>query len=96
MMLKGENRIGCIPTIPKEDFTEVTSKDQESESIEAYSNPLISFLSPSLKAVCSKLLSKYPEIVGDTDKWTLSTRSFMFGQIGLSYPNCNLKVKRTI
>jgi len=52
----------------KEDFIEVTSKEQECESTKADCNPLISLLSPPLKAVCSKLLSDYPEIVGDTTK----------------------------
>ena len=61
----------------KEDFTKVSSKDQECESTKADSNPLISLLSPPLKAVCFKILSKYPEIVGDTNKCTLSLRSFM-------------------
>ena len=55
----------------KEDFVEVTSRDQENGSIEADLGPLISLLSPPLKVVCSKLLSKYPEIMRDTDKWTL-------------------------
>ena len=63
----------------REGFTEVTSKDQESESTKANPNPLLSLLSPSLKAVCSKLLSNYPEMMGDTDKWTLSLRGFMLG-----------------
>ena len=84
-MLKGGdlNRVYIDNPQEKEDFTEVTSKDQESESTKADSNPLISLLSPLLKAVCSKLLLKYPEIVGDTEKWTLSLRSFMLGRIGL-------------
>ena len=63
----------------REDFIEVTSKDQESESTEADPNPLLLLLSPSLKAVCSKLISNYPEMMGDTDKWTLSLRGFMLG-----------------
>ena len=66
----------------KEDFIEVTSKYQERESTKADSNPLISLLSPPLKVVCSKLISKYPKIVGDTNKWTLSLRSFMLRQVG--------------
>ena len=84
-MLKGGdlNRVYTDNPQEKEDFTEVTSKDQESESTKADSNPLISLLSPLLKAVCSKLLLKYPEIVRDTEKWTLSLRSFMLGRIGL-------------
>ena len=63
----------------REDFIEVASKDQESESTEADPNPLLLLLSPSLKAVCSKLISNYPEMMGDTDKWTLSLRGFMLG-----------------
>ena len=66
----------------KEDFTEVTSKDQQSESTKADPNPLISLLSPPLKVVCFKLLSKYPKIGRDTDKWTLPPRSFMLESIG--------------
>ena len=66
----------------REDFIEVASKDQESESTEADPNPLLLLLSPSLKAVCSKLISNYPEMMGDTDKWTLSLRGFMLGRIG--------------
>ena len=66
----------------KEDFTEVTSKDQESESTEADPNPLILLLSPALKVVCSKLLSKYLEIMRDNDKWTLPPRSSMLENIG--------------
>ena len=66
----------------KEGFSEVTSKDRESESTEANPNPLLSLLSPPLKAICSKLLSKYPKMMGDTDRWTLFLRSFMLGQIG--------------
>nr|POE52424.1 hypothetical protein CFP56_66182 [Quercus suber] len=66
---KGDsNRVYTDNPQEKEDFTEVTSKDQERESTKVDSNPLISLLSPPLKAVCSKLLSKYPEIVGDTNK----------------------------
>ena len=66
----------------KEDFIEVTSKYQERESTKADSNPLISLLSPPLKVVCSKLISKYPKMMGDTDRWTLFLRSFMLGRIG--------------
>ena len=65
----------------KEGFSEVTSKDRESESTEANPNPLLSLLSPPLKAICSKLLSKYPKMMGDTDRWTLFLRSFMLGKI---------------
>ena len=61
----------------KEDFAEVTSKDQENESTKVDPNSLFLLLSPPLKVVCSKLLSKYPEMMGDTDKWTLPLKSFM-------------------
>ena len=63
----------------KEDFAKVTSKDRESKSIEVDPNPLLSLLSPPLKVVCSKLLSKYHEMKGDTDKWTLSLKGFILG-----------------
>ena len=63
----------------KEDFAKVTSKDRESKSIKADPNPLLSLLSPPLKVVCSKLLSKYPEMKGDTNKWTLSLKGFILG-----------------
>ena len=66
----------------REDFIEVASKDQESASTKADPNPLLLLLSPSLKAVCSKLISNYPEMMGDTNKWTLSLRGFMLGRIG--------------
>ena len=61
----------------KEDFAEVTSKDQENESTKVDPNSLFLLLSPPLKVVCSKLLSKYPKMMGDTDKWTLPLKSFM-------------------
>ena len=66
----------------KEDFIEVTSKDRESESTKVDPNPLFYLLSPFLKVLCSKLLSKYPEMTGDTDKWTLPFRSFILERIG--------------
>ena len=66
----------------KEDFTKVTSKDQESESTQTDSDPLFSSLSPDLRATCSQLLSKYPETMQDINKWTLSLRNFLLGQIG--------------
>ena len=66
----------------KEYFTEATSKNQESESTKANSDPLFSLLSPDLKATYSQLLSKYPEIMKDFDKWKLSLRGFLLGQIG--------------
>ena len=85
LMLKGgdSNRV-CTnnPQEKKNDFTEVTSKDQEIESTQAYPNPLFLFLSPPLKVVCSKLLSKYPEMMEDTNKWILLFMSFMLEQIG--------------
>ena len=52
----------------KEDFAKVNSKDQESGSTEADLDPLFSLFSPPLKVACSKLLSKYPEIMKDTNK----------------------------
>ena len=55
------NRVYTDNPQEKEDFTEVTSEDQESESTKAEPNPLISLLSPPLKVVCSKLLSKNPK-----------------------------------
>ena len=65
----------------KEDFTKITPKDQVSESTKANPNPLISLLSPPLKVVCFKLMSKYPEIMRDIDKWILLLRSFMLEHI---------------
>ena len=80
---KGDsNQVYTNNSQKKEDFTEVTSKDQESESTEADYNPLISLLSPPLKVVCFKLLSKYPEIMRYTNKWTLPPRSFKLESIG--------------
>ena len=77
---RGDSNWVCIDNPQeREGFIEVTSKDQESESTKANPNPLLSLLSPSLKAVCSKLLSNYPEMMGDTDKWKLSLRGFMLG-----------------
>jgi len=76
------NRVYTDNPQEKEDFTEVTSKDQENESTEADPNPLMSLLSPPLKVVCSKLLSKYPKIMRDTNKWTRILRSFMLERIG--------------
>ncbi|KAL4599353.1 hypothetical protein ACB092_11G120600 [Castanea dentata] len=66
----------------KEDFAEATSKDQEGESTQTDSDPLFSLLSPDLRATCSQLLSKYPETMKDANKWTLSLRGFLLGQIG--------------
>ena len=73
------NQVYTDNTQEKEDFTEDTSKDQKNESTKVDSNPLLSLLSPSLKVMCSKLLSKYLEIVGDTNKWTLSLKGFILG-----------------
>nr|POE76688.1 hypothetical protein CFP56_75047 [Quercus suber]POE79294.1 hypothetical protein CFP56_15235 [Quercus suber] len=75
------NRVYIKNLREKEEFIKVTSKDRESESTEIDPNPLFSLLSPLLKVVCSKLLSKYPEITRDIDKWTLPLRSFMLERI---------------
>ena len=78
-MLKGGdlNRVYTDNPQEKEDFIKVTSKDLESESTEADPNPLLLLLSAPLKVVCSKMLSKYPKIMEDIDKWTLCLRNFM-------------------
>ena len=34
------------------------------------------------RATCSQLLSKYLEVIKDTNKWTLSLRGFLLGKIG--------------
>ena len=65
-----------------EDLVEATSKDQESESTQTESNPLLLLISLYLGATCSQLLSKYPETMKDTRKWTLSLRGFLLKQIG--------------
>ena len=44
--------------------------------------------------MCSKLLSKYPEIVGDTNKWTLSLKSFILGRIGFVVSQLQSKGKK--
>ena len=41
----------------KEDLTEATSKEQEGESSLIESDPLLSLVSPNLRATCSLLLS---------------------------------------
>lgn len=65
---KGDsNRVCTDNPQEKEDFVEVTSRDQESGSTKADPDPLISLLSPPSKVVCSKLLSNYPEIIRDMD-----------------------------
>ena len=66
----------------KEELVEATSKDQESESTLTESNPLLLLISLYLGATCSQLLSKYPETMKDTRKWTLSLRGFLLKQIG--------------
>ena len=65
----------------KEDLTKATSKEQESESTLIESDPLLSSVSPNLRATCSLLLSKYLETIRDTSKWTLSLRGFLLQQI---------------
>ena len=78
----------------KEDFAKIISKDRESESTEVDPNLLLSFLSPSLKAICSHLLSNYPEMMGDTDRWTLSLKGFMLGQTGFVVSQLQSKGKK--
>ena len=58
----------------KEDLTKVTSKEQEVESTQTESNPLLLLVSPNMRVICSLLLSKYPETIRDTNKWTLSLK----------------------
>ena len=76
------NRVYTENPQEKEDLTEATSKYQESESTKTDSDPLLLLLSPNLRATCSQLLSKYLEMMKDTDKWTLSLKGFLLGQIG--------------
>ena len=76
------NRVYVENPQEKEDLAEATSKDHESESTQTESNPLLSFISPDLKATCSQLLSKYLETMKDTNKWTLSLKGFLLQQIG--------------
>ena len=66
----------------KEDIAKATSKDQESESTQTESDPLLSLISPDLRVTCSQLLLKYLETMKDTSKWTLSLRGFLLQQIG--------------
>ena len=66
----------------KEDLTEATSKEQKGESTLTESDPLLSLVSPNLRATCSLLLSKHPETMRDINKWTLSLRGFLLQQIG--------------
>nr|POE98914.1 hypothetical protein CFP56_74867 [Quercus suber] len=80
---KGDsNRMYAKNPQEKEDLIEATSKEQEGESTLTESNPLLSLVSPNLRAICSQLLSKYPETMRDTSKWTLSLRGFLLQQIG--------------
>ena len=65
----------------KEDLTKATSKEQESESTLIKSDLVLSSVSPNLRATCSLLLSKYPETIRDTSKWTLSLRGFLLQKI---------------
>ena len=76
------NRVYAENPQKTEDFAEATSKDQEGESTQTNSDPLFLLLSPDLRATCSQLLSKYPEMMKDTNKWTLSLRGFLLGKIG--------------
>ena len=65
----------------KEDLTEATSKEQESESTQTESDPLLLLVTPDLRAIYSQLLSKYPKTMMDTSKWTFSFRGFLLQQI---------------
>ena len=47
------NRVYAENPQEKEDLTKATSKDQESESTQTKSNPLLSLISPYLRATCS-------------------------------------------
>ena len=66
----------------KEDLTEAASKEQEGESTLIESDPLLSLVSPNLRATCFLLLSKHPETMRDTSKWTLLLKGFLLQQIG--------------
>ena len=76
------NRVYAKNPQEKEDLAEATSKDQESESTQIESDLLFSLISPNLRATCSQLLSKYPKTMKDINKWTLSFKGFLLGQIG--------------
>ena len=54
------NRVYVENPQEKEDLTEATSKEQEGESTQIESNPLLSLVSLDLRVICSQLLSKYP------------------------------------
>ena len=75
---------------------EATSKEQEGESTQTKFDPLLSLVSPDLKAICSQLLSKYPETIRDTSKWTYHLGGFSYNKFGLSYPNCSQRVERIV
>ena len=77
----------------KGDLIEATSKEQEGESTLTISNPLLLLVSPNLRVTCSLLLSKYPETMRDTSKWTLSLRGFLLQQIGSIISQLQLKGK---
>ena len=66
----------------KEDLTKATSKEKKGESAHTESDSLLSLVSLNLRATCSLLLSKHPEIMKDTSKWILSLMSFLLQQIG--------------
>lgn len=78
----GFNRVCTEVPQESEDLMEVTSKDLDSEGTEAHPNPLFLLISPPLKVICSTLLTKYPQIIGNSDKWTVPLRSFMLKRIG--------------
>ena len=73
---------------------EATSKEHEGESTQTESNPLLSLVSPNLRATYSQLFSKYPETIRDTSKWTLSLRGFLLQQIGSIIYQLQLKGKK--
>ena len=72
---------------------EATSKEHEGESTQTESDPLLSLVSPNLRATYSQLFSKYPETMRDTSKWTLSLRGFLLQQIGSIIYQLQLKGK---
>ena len=72
---------------------EAISKEHEGESTQTESDPLLSLVSPNLRATYSQLFSKYPETMRDTSKWTLSLRGFLLQQIGSIIYQLQLKGK---
>ena len=62
------NRVYAKNPQEKEDLTEATSKEKEGETTLTEPNPLLSLISPNLRAICSLLLLKYPETMRDTSK----------------------------